>query len=376
MIGIYLHIPFCKKACSYCNFHFSTNTSRQQQMVDSLVNEVSERLTIEKMEVDSIYFGGGTPSLLSIDQVNQLLDIIFERADVSDDVEITFEMNPDDFDAQYIRKLSLTKVNRISIGIQSFFDVDLQFMGRAHSAEAAHQSIVMAQEMGFDKITVDLIYGTPTLTDLNWQQNLEIVASYRIPHLSCYALTVEDKTELSYQIQQGKIPPLNDDKAAHHFDMLSQIAASNGYNQYEISNFCRDEAISHHNTKYWMGHTYLGFGPSAHSFDGKRRRWNISNNALYMNYLEKGLPYFEIEHLTEQDIYNEMVLTGLRTKWGVTQSMLEQCGAQFLSYFNLQAQELLANGLLIKDASGYTLSHKGKLLSNQVISDLFHVDPM
>ena len=263
-----------------------------------------------------VFILGEAHLLLSLDQVNSLLDTIYEKTDVSDDTEITFEMNPDDFSESYMNALSKTRVNRLSIGVQSFFNEDLQFMGRAHDAASAHHALQMAQHVGFDQITLDLIYGTPTLTDENWIKNIEVAASYNIPHLSCYALTVEDKTALSYQIQQGKIAPLSDEKTARQFDLLIQTATANGFNQYEISNFCQGESISRHNTKYWMGNGYLGVGPSAHSFDGKQRRWNIANNALYIRYVEEGIPFYEQEELSRQDIFNEMIMTGLRTKWG------------------------------------------------------------
>lgn len=373
MAGIYLHIPFCRQACHYCNFHFSTQLRHQDDLVDALVREMESRADyLDHAPLSTIYLGGGTPSLLNRQALEKIFEAVFRLHTVTPGAEITLEGNPDDLSAEYLRDLrTYTPVNRLSIGIQSFFEEDLVWMHRAHNARQAEACLEEAQIAGFENLTVDLIYGAPTTTDAHWLENLDRVARSGVPHLSCYALTVEQGTALAHFIHQKKSPPVEEEQAARQFALLLEFADRHGYRQYEISNFAKTGWEARHNSSYWTGAPYLGIGPSAHSFDGRERRWNVANNALYTKSLEAGGVYWESEVLTAEDKFNEYVMTGLRTSEGCRIDRLEQLGATFAQTFRQQAERFRQTGLLEEAQGAWRLTKAGRFLADGIAADLF-----
>jgi oxygen-independent coproporphyrinogen-3 oxidase len=373
MAGIYIHIPFCRQACSYCNFHFSTSLANKTPLLAALAEEIARRAPeLQGQTIATIYFGGGTPSLLSADEINALCEIVQKNYSVAPAIELTLEANPDDLTADYLASLrDTTPVNRLSIGLQSFVANDLAFMNRAHDVAQARECLAEAHKKNFHNLSVDLIYGTPTLSDAAWRENLKIVFDYQIPHLSCYGLTVEEKTALAYKIQKKQLPPLDEEKSARHFEILLEAIAENGYEQYEISNFCRPPHYAQHNTNYWKGQNYIGIGPAAHSFDGQSRRWNIANNALYIKNLAAGEAYFETEVLSPANIFNEYMLTAFRTKWGVEKSRLAALPAAQQAHFQKEVQKHVQYKNIVENDTIFKLSDAGKLLADHIIADLF-----
>lgn len=372
MAGIYIHIPFCKQACNYCNFHFSTSLKNKNVLLEAIHKEIILRQAyLEGQEVETIYFGGGTPSLLSAEEIELFCSLIHKYYSVSADIEVTLEANPDDLSSSYLKALRKTPINRFSIGIQSFFDEDLRFMNRAHNAEHAKACIKAAQDHGFHNLTVDLIYGTPTTTHERWLENLTTVFDLQVPHLSCYALTVEPKTALAYQVAKGAVPKLDDNHAAEQFELLLEQINLNGYEQYEISNFCKPPHYARHNSNYWKGKHYLGVGPAAHSFNGHSRQWNIAHNPKYIKALNDNTSYWEEEELSIADQYNEYVMTALRTKWGVDKQMLHQWGETAIELFEEESKIMLNQGWMHKNDTVYTLTSEGKLIADRLISELF-----
>lgn len=387
MPGIYLHIPFCKQACHYCNFHFSTSLKYKSEMVDALVRELELRRDfLGKASLSSIYFGGGTPSLLNENELQRIFEKIYQLFKVESDAEITLEANPDDLTKEKLKALRQTPINRLSIGIQSFGEEDLQFMNRAHHATEARLCIENALAAGFDNLTVDLIYGSPTTSDAQWVKNIQTVVDYGIPHISCYALTVEPRTALDHFVRVGKAPAVDEEQAARQFEMLIAMLRANGYEHYEISNFAKPGWYARHNSSYWTGEPYLGIGPAAHSFDGDRtRRWNVANNAKYMKILEEdvahleGVPHlssdqiiwFERETLTDAQRYDEYVMTALRTIWGAKRSKIEAFGQPFATYFLREVQPFLDQNLVVEKDGVYTLTDAGKLLADFIAAELF-----
>lgn len=375
MSGIYIHIPFCKQACHYCDFHFSTSLKKQDQLVFALIKELELRKDeFETQTVETIYFGGGTPSLLSNDQLDLLIDSVYKNYKVSSKPEITLEANPDDLSLDKIKALSQSAINRLSIGIQSFFESDLKLMNRAHNAGEAKQCLEEAIKY-FDNISIDLIYGIPGLTHDNWTQNIETALAFNIPHISSYALTVEPKTALASFIKKGIMEPVDDDLAQEQFHMLIEKLDSKGFVHYELSNFGKPDFFSKNNSAYWQGKSYLGIGPSAHSFNGKERSWNIRNNARYIKAIEEDILPIEVETLSKTDKYNEYVMTGLRTIWGVSlKKVEEEFGIMFKKYLLQQAQKHILEDLLYLENDKLLVTKKGKFLSDGVASDLFKIN--
>lgn len=325
MAGIYIHIPFCKQACNYCDFHFSTSLKNKDELLKAIITEIGLRKDyLENEAIESIYFGGGTPSLLDGSDLYQILNSIHHTHTVSREAEITLEANPDDLDRKKLKNLDKLGINRLSIGIQSFFDVDLKWMNRAHDAKSAHQAIVNSRDIGFNNISIDLIYGSPTTTDEMWKKNLDYFFHYQLPHLSSYCLTVESKTKLAHDIRAGSSKEPDDAAANRQFRILQKEIKNYGYEQYEVSNFCKDGLYSRHNTSYWKNIGYLGIGPSAHSFNGKSRQWNISNNIQYIKSLREENFNPELEFLNDKDRLNEYLMTMLRTKWGIDLEYLQK----------------------------------------------------
>ncbi|MBA4153033.1 radical SAM family heme chaperone HemW [Flavobacterium sp.] len=372
MSGIYIHIPFCKQACHYCDFHFSTSMKKKDEMVLALVKEISMRKEEFKNDViETIYFGGGTPSVLAIKDLRLLIEEVYKNYNVVENPEITVEANPDDLDNETIRQLANSSINRLSIGIQSFFEDDLKLMNRAHNAEEAKKCLEEATKL-FDNISLDLIYGIPGMSNEKWIQNIETALSFGIPHISSYALTVEPKTALHSFIQKGIIPPPEDEVAQEHFEILVEKLEEAGFIHYELSNFGKENYFSKNNSSYWLGKKYIGIGPSAHSYDGKKRGWNVSNNTLYIKSILEGKLPLETETLSKTDRYNEYVMTGLRTIWGISLDRIQtEFGQTYLDYLNQQAAKYIEDHLLFVDDNILRTSRKGKFLSDGIASDLF-----
>lgn len=374
MSGIYLHIPFCKQACHYCNFHFSTNLKRKEELIKSLCTELIIRKRELNQPLQTIYFGGGTPSLLSEQELKQIFNTIHKHYIVVEDAEITLEANPDDLSSNLIVQLHDSQINRLSIGVQSFFAEDLLLMNRAHSAKEALECIQLAKKY-FKNISIDLIYGIPGLTIDRWKENLEITLSLDIPHISCYALTVEPKTALKKFIEQGKVAPVNDEETRSHYELMIDTLENAGYINYEFSNFGKPGYFSQNNTGYWQGKPYLGIGPSAHSFDGNKRSWNISNNIKYIKSINNGNIPLAFEVLSVTDKYNEYIMTGLRTMWGVSLVKVENdFGKRYRDYLLEQVEKHVENQLLYFEDDILKITKKGKFLGDGIASDLFLVN--
>lgn len=340
----------------------------------ALANEMQLRKNeLGNETIETIYFGGGTPSVLSTDEIEFLIESVYQHFDVAQNPEITLEANPDDLSFDRITELSNTRINRLSIGIQSFFDEDLQLMNRAHNANEAQKSLAKAREH-FDNISVDLIYGIPGMSDQKWKENIETALSFGIPHLSSYALTVEPKTALQKLIGTGKIAKPSDEAAAVHFKILVDTLQMNGFVHYELSNFGKPGYFSRNNSAYWLGKKYLGIGPSAHSYDGVSRSWNVANNTLYLRALSQNQLPIETETLTATDRYNEYVMTGLRTIWGVSLEKIEkEFGKEYANYLSKESQRFIADGLLSLENQTLKTTPGGKFLTDGIASDLFWI---
>ena len=374
MSGIYIHIPFCKQACHYCDFHFSTSTKKKSQLVDMLCKEMELRKDELGQTIQTIYFGGGTPSLLNSEELNLIFKTIYANYQVSEKAEITLEANPDDLSEEVIKMLDASPVNRLSIGVQSFFEEDLKLMNRAHNSEEALQSLKLAKQY-FDNISIDLIYGIPGQSNEQWIDNLETALKLDIPHISSYALTVEPKTALEKFIEKGKVKPVDDEQYREQFDILVNTLTANGFEHYEFSNYGKPGYHSQNNMAYWLGKSYLGIGPSAHSYDGAFRKWNISNNSLYINSIEAGKLPQQMEELSKTDSYNEFVMTRLRTKFGVsTEDIQEKFGEKYRIHFLKETTKFVEDGLMERTDDTYHITPKGKFLSDGIASELFYID--
>ncbi|WP_282069413.1 radical SAM family heme chaperone HemW [Olleya namhaensis] len=372
MSGIYIHIPFCKQACHYCDFHFSTSMKKKDQLISALAKELELRKDeFKNTTVETIYFGGGTPSVLSTAELQYLIDAVYLNYKVTDDPEITLEANPDDLNEDVIIALAKSPINRLSIGIQSFFEKDLILMNRAHNAEEAKRCLQLATQY-FDNISLDLIYGIPNSTNAEWLENIQTALSFRVPHISSYALTVEPKTALASFIAKGVIDNVDDDLAHEQFHILIEALAQAGFDHYELSNFGKKGFYSKNNSAYWLGKPYLGIGPSAHSFNGDERAWNVKNNAIYITKINQEQLPLEVEVLSLNDKYNEFVMTGLRTIWGISLTAVEkQFGKPFLEYLLQQANQYVNKQMLYIEDNNLKTTKTGKFLSDGIASDLF-----
>ncbi|UWY29599.1 radical SAM family heme chaperone HemW [Flavobacterium sp. TR2] len=378
MSGIYIHIPFCKQACHYCDFHFSTSMKKKDEMVLALAKEIAMRKPFDSAQddniIETIYFGGGTPSVLSNDEINFLISEVYKNYNVVENPEITLEANPDDLSVERILELSKSPINRLSIGIQSFYEDDLKMMNRAHNSAEAKKCLEEATKY-FDNISLDLIYGIPGMSDEMWRQNIQTALDFGVPHISSYALTVEPKTALSKLIQTGKIAEPQDEAASNHFMILVEMLQKNGFIHYELSNFGKENYFSKNNSAYWLGKKYIGIGPSAHSYDGEKRGWNIANNSLYLKAIQNDELPIETEILTISDRYNEYIMTGLRTIWGVSLNRIEnEFGTEYLNYLLEQSKKFLNDDLLSIENNILKPTIKGKFLTDGIASDLFYVD--
>lgn len=404
MSGIYIHIPFCKQACHYCDFHFSTSLKNKGPFLSALKKEITLQKNYFKNDVQTghvlslhtIYFGGGTPSLLSQKEILEIFDALNKYFSIDKNAEITLEANPDDLTKEKITELKNTPVNRLSIGIQSFYNDDLKLMNRAHNSIEAIESVKAAQDAGFENISIDLIYGTPTLTNEQWKKNLDIAFSLHVPHISSYCLTVEPKTALANFIKNGKVGQtsggglsqpvqwiMDDEKAAQQFEILIDQMEKDNFIHYEISNFSKDCFFAKHNSSYWKGEHYLGLGPSAHSYNGNSRQWNIANNNFYIKALDlrqaqvdlnpaSQMVWFEKEILTEKDKYNEYVLTSLRTMWGCDLNTVKNnFGDTFLNHLLKNAEPYILQKNLLRNENILILAKSGKFISDKIVRDLF-----
>ena len=375
MSGIYIHIPFCKQACHYCDFHFSTSLKKKSELVSALQNElVLRKNELPNEPIKTIYFGGGTPSLLNLEELTAIFKTIYTEFTIAENPEITLEANPDDLSEEKINELANSKINRLSIGVQSFFEEDLKLMNRAHNAEEALNSIKLARSK-FDNISVDLIYGIPGMSNERWQKNIQILLDLDIPHISSYSLTVEPNTALQKFIEKGKIKPVDDAAAAQHFETLRTVLKNAGFEHYEFSNYGKPGYFSQNNTAYWLGKPYLGIGPSAHSYDGNSRKWNIANNTLYIKAIEWSELPLEVEELSITDRYNEYIMTRLRTYFGVDLVEVEsKFGKEYLEYLKEQSVVLFEKELLRIENDVMHITEKGTFLSDGIAADLFYID--
>lgn len=394
MAGIYIHIPFCKQACNYCNFHFSTSLQLKEELIAALVKEIqlastkNSKVAVDSLNpafypkisplqpskeiIETIYFGGGTPSILSIADLELLFAALKENFDFAAGVEITLEANPDDISPSKLALWRKVGINRLSVGIQSFIEKELVWMNRAHTAVESLQCIDDIKAAGFTDFSVDLIYGSPLLSNEDWQQNVALVFEKDIPHISCYALTVEPKTALDKMIAQQKKAPVDAEKQAEQFVLLMNWMQQAGYDHYEISNFAKPGKRSQHNSSYWQGKKYYGFGPSAHAFDGKRRQWNVANNALYIQSLKNNTIPFEEEILTQTQQLNEYIMTSLRTMEGLDLNYVaENFGVNFCTELIAACKKWTNSGKILYTNYTLRLSNKGKLFADGIAADLF-----
>ena len=375
MAGIYIHIPFCKQKCSYCDFHFLTNLQHKSNLIQAINKELEIRKNEISTPLETIYFGGGTPSILSETELESIFETIYKNYSTKNLKEITLEANPDDLNNEKLNFLKSTPINRFSIGVQSFFEEDLKLMNRAHNAQEAETSIKLAQDFGFENITIDLIYGSTTTTNEMWKQNLQKAIELNVPHISSYALTVEEKTILDHQIKKGITKPVDEDRQNEQFQLLVDTLTSNDFIQYEISNFGKEDYFSLHNSNYWKGIHYLGIGPSAHSYNGKTRAWNIANNSKYIQAInENNLPQ-EIEVLNEVEKFNEMIMIGLRTIYGIDLNRINSEFSQpLVNSFHQELNQLINENLVEKKENKIILKPEAKFFADGIASRLFYIN--
>ena len=374
MSGIYIHIPFCKQACHYCDFHFSTSLKLKSNLVEAILKEIDLRIPyLKSKNIETIYFGGGTPSLLSEKELFLILEKIYKTYNVSSYAEITLEANPDDLSIEKLKELKRLEINRLSIGLQSYNDEELIWMNRAHTATESEASVKRSQDKGFENISIDLIYGSKFSNIANWKRTLDKTIALDVKHISSYNLTIEDKTKLGHDFKVKKELAIDDEKSSELFLEMIDRLEKNKFVHYEISNFGKENYFSNHNSNYWKGIEYIGFGPSAHSFDGVSRQWNISNNSLYIkNINDKNESYFEKEILSESDQFNEYILTSLRTIWGIDVEVLNnKFSTEIISAFNQKINAYVSKEMITFTNNQYVLTSNGKLFADKIASELF-----
>jgi len=374
MAGIYIHIPFCKQKCHYCNFYTVISQKYRDGFVPAILKELEQRKDyLEEKNIHTVYFGGGTPSVLSVKEIGQIIDKIDQLFHLKEDAEITLEANPDDLDINKLRELkSETRINRLSMGVQSFDDKDLQYLNRVHTGTQALKSIENALAEGFNNMTIDLIYGIPTLTNAQWKKNLDTFFNFGLPHLSSYALTVEPKTVLNTLIAKNKMQAVREDQTVQHFEILLEKTRQRDFVHYEISNFAKEGFYSKHNSIYWLGGHYLGIGPSAHSFNGISRQWNVANMKQYVEFEKTGTTVLEKEILTKDQQFNEYVMTSIRTSWGCDVEHIRNVfGPDYESYLRKNILPFVDDGRAQQKGNIFRLTDKGKLHADGIASALF-----
>lgn len=374
MRGIYIHIPFCKKVCYYCDFHFTVSFLQKDAIIASIIKEIElQQHYLDSNAIDTIYFGGGTPSVLSIREIGSILQKISGLFSISSTAEITLEANPDDISPQYLEELCTLGINRLSIGVQSFFDEDLKWMNRRHNGKDAENAIKHSQDKGFTNLNIDLIYGLPQLTAERWEKNIQKFISLGAPHLSAYHLTIEPKTVFGYYKRKGRLTEVEEEMSLQHYKLLVEIMKANAYEHYEISNFCKEGAYSKHNTNYWKQGHYLGLGPSAHSFNGITRQWNVSVNSDYINAIKGGNPCYEAEQLSEKDKFNDYLLTGLRTKWGIDLDVIKELyGSTYIKHLEKELPRYINTSHITVSDGRACLTDDGMFISDTIISELMY----
>jgi oxygen-independent coproporphyrinogen-3 oxidase len=375
MAGIYVHIPFCKKRCTYCDFHFSTTfSSYREKLIQAICLELSLRSSeLMNVPIQSLYFGGGTPSLLTAEELQSIVHSVRLNYQLLEHAEITFEVNPEDANVDNLKAWKEVGINRLSIGLQSFQASDLSWMNRSHSTDEGEMAIRMAQKQGFDNISIDLIYGLPDLSNEQWLHHLERALQLNVQHISAYCLTIESKTALEHFVNNGKLKRPTEDQQGEQFDLLVRTLKQAGFEQYEISNFAKDQKYARHNSSYWNFTAYLGVGPSAHSFNGNQRRWNIANNSKYYQQVGKDDDWFEEETLSPTEKWNEFFLTGLRTKWGVLKENMEDLGGMTADEHKLLTT-YVETGFIFEEVDRLILTEKGKLQADGIASAFFRLD--
>jgi oxygen-independent coproporphyrinogen-3 oxidase len=373
MAGIYVHIPFCKTKCHYCNFYSLASVKYKADFIKTLREEIFlQRNYLQKSPINTIYFGGGTPSLLTLAEITEILETVYEHFEISDALEITLEANPDDISEDWVKSIKESDVNRFSLGVQSFFDADLQYLNRVHNGREAENAIMLLQDHGFSNLSIDLIYGIPTLSDTAWGENLEMFFRLDIPHLSAYALTVEEKTALHNLIRKKKVLPLDESGLVRQFKALLDLTEKQKFIHYEISNFAREGFYSKHNSLYWTGGHYLGLGPSAHSYNGHSRRWNQASIKSWLDLKEHYSESFEEEILSPDQRYNEYVMTSLRTIWGCnSETIRQEFGIEYADHLLREAQQFLKERKLEMKGNRIFLTNKVKLFADGISSALF-----
>ena len=371
MAGIYVHIPFCKQSCYYCNFHFSTSDKKRGEVLNAIEHEIAQKARLSNEKISTIYFGGGTPSILDVKQINSIINKIYQEFKVEENAEITLEANPDDLKINKVIDLSKTKINRLSIGVQSFIDRELKAMNRAHDSKKAMKSLELSKKY-FDNISIDLIYGVPDSTLETWAYNLELTMGFDVNHVSTYALTIEPKTALESFVRKLIVDMPKEGLIYKQYNLINEKLEPRGFINYEVCSFAKENFFSKNNSAYWLRKKYIGIGPSAHSFDGKSRSWNISNNKKYVEHINDGRSYHKREELTTIDQYNEYVMTGFRTIWGVSTEFLEtNFNLKFKHYFIEKIQKHIDQKNIILNDNVYTTTKKGRFLADGIASDLF-----
>lgn len=374
MAGIYIHIPFCKQSCHYCNFHFSTSTKNKDEVLDAIENEIKQKGQATNEAISTIYFGGGTPSILDVNEINSIIKRIYKEFNVESEAEITIEANPDDLNKEKIINLSLTEINRLSIGVQSFIDKELKIMNRAHDSKKALNSIEISKKY-FNNISIDLMYGVPESTLESWTHNLDTVSQFDINHISSYALTLEPKTALESFVRKLIVDMPEEGLVYDQYNLINKKLEPLGFINYEVCSFAKENFFSKNNSAYWLRKKYIGIGPSAHSFDGKSRSWNISNNKKYIDQIKKGKSFYRKEKLSKVDQYNEYVMTGFRTIWGVSANFIENnFNSKFKNYFTDRIQKHIDQKNIIVKDDIYTTTNEGRFLADGISSDLFLVN--
>jgi len=374
LLGIYIHIPFCKKSCHYCNFHFSTSLKYKEDMIKAINKEIYQKAILNNDKVSTIYFGGGTPSILDAEELNLIIENIYKKFKVGKNIEITIEANPDDLSTRKLNDLSKTKINRISIGVQSFIDKELKIMNRVHDSKKAIKSIEIAKKY-FNNISVDLLYGVPDSSIKSWNYNLDTISSFNINHISAYALTVEPKTALESFINKSILSMPDEELVYSQYKLINEKLSSKNFINYEVCSFAQKDFFSKNNSAYWLRKKYIGIGPSAHSFDGESRSWNISNNKKYIDQIRDGDNYYKKENLTKVDQYNEYIMTGLRTIWGVSVKHIESnFDVRFKNYFLKKIKSHIAKKNVYKEDDLYLTTQSGRFLADGIASDLFLVN--
>ena len=372
MSGIYIHIPFCKQACHYCNFHFSTSLKLMDEMVDAITREIELRKNyLPEQKITSVYFGGGTPSLLSENHFKKIFTKLTSIYKLDQNAEITLEANPDDLTTDKLEMLREIGINRLSIGIQSFFDNDLKWMNRSHNSFQAHKVIGDALSAGFNNLSIDLIFGGLNASEETWQQNLKMAVDYGVHHLSCYGLTIEERTALAHQLKTGKTTVASEALQSRFYEMADDYLSEAGYLHYEISNYGLPGMLAVHNTSYWQQKPYIGLGPSAHSFNGHSRQWNISHNPKYIKAISENIIPHTVEELSDSDVFNEYLLTGLRTMWGCSWSKLNDLNKSASQTLKIEIQELIEKGWVSSNQEHFKLTAEGQLMADSIIASLF-----